>query len=157
MQLPERDGDGYLLDMNAWTPEIGRAMADAASLPSLISSVRSLASCSIERCSPAGPARNQCSDVRGSPRRVSRVPCLRGPPTTRCRKRPLASGFQRTAAPSGPLRRPRDRGRDRWAQAPAGRNARWRRRPRGSAHLESSDGQHRQQDAEGHRQAGAGS
>ena len=29
MQLPERDGDGYLLDMNAWTPEIGRAMAEA--------------------------------------------------------------------------------------------------------------------------------
>jgi tRNA 2-thiouridine synthesizing protein E len=28
MELPERDGDGYLLDMNAWTPEIGRAMAD---------------------------------------------------------------------------------------------------------------------------------
>ena len=29
MQIPERDGDGYLLDMNAWTPEIGRAMAEA--------------------------------------------------------------------------------------------------------------------------------
>ena len=29
MQLPERDGDGYLLDMNDWTPEIGRAMAEA--------------------------------------------------------------------------------------------------------------------------------
>ena len=29
MQIPERDGDGYLLDMNDWTPEIGRAMADA--------------------------------------------------------------------------------------------------------------------------------
>ena len=28
MQIPERDGDGYLLDMNAWTPEIGRAMAE---------------------------------------------------------------------------------------------------------------------------------
>lgn len=28
MELPERDGDGYLLDMNAWTPEIGRAMAE---------------------------------------------------------------------------------------------------------------------------------
>jgi tRNA 2-thiouridine synthesizing protein E len=27
MQLPERDGDGYLVDMNSWTPEIGRAMA----------------------------------------------------------------------------------------------------------------------------------
>jgi len=29
MQLPERDGDGYLVDMNVWTPEIGRAMAEA--------------------------------------------------------------------------------------------------------------------------------
>ena len=29
MQLPERDGDGYLVDMNAWTPEIGRSMAEA--------------------------------------------------------------------------------------------------------------------------------
>ena len=29
MELPERDGDGYLTDMNAWTPEIGQAMADA--------------------------------------------------------------------------------------------------------------------------------
>ena len=29
MQLPERDGDGYLVDMNDWTPEIGRAMAEA--------------------------------------------------------------------------------------------------------------------------------
>ena len=29
MTLPERDGDGYLLDMNDWTPEIGRAMAEA--------------------------------------------------------------------------------------------------------------------------------
>lgn len=27
MQLPERDGDGYLLSMDDWTPEIGRAMA----------------------------------------------------------------------------------------------------------------------------------
>ena len=26
--LPERDGDGYLLDMNDWTPEIGVAMAE---------------------------------------------------------------------------------------------------------------------------------
>ncbi len=25
----ERDGDGYLVDMNDWTPEIGRAMAEA--------------------------------------------------------------------------------------------------------------------------------
>ncbi len=29
MEIPERDGDGYLADMNAWTPEIGRAMAEA--------------------------------------------------------------------------------------------------------------------------------
>ena len=29
MELPPRDGDGYLVDMNDWTPEIGRAMADA--------------------------------------------------------------------------------------------------------------------------------
>jgi tRNA 2-thiouridine synthesizing protein E len=29
MDLPARDGDGYLNDMNAWTPEIGRAMAEA--------------------------------------------------------------------------------------------------------------------------------
>lgn len=29
MQLPERDGDGYLVDMNTWTAEIGRAMAEA--------------------------------------------------------------------------------------------------------------------------------
>ncbi|MEJ2653644.1 MAG: TusE/DsrC/DsvC family sulfur relay protein [Gammaproteobacteria bacterium] len=29
MDLPDRDGDGYLTDMNAWTPEIGKAMADA--------------------------------------------------------------------------------------------------------------------------------
>ena len=28
MELPTRDGDGYLTDMNAWTPEIGRAMAE---------------------------------------------------------------------------------------------------------------------------------
>jgi tRNA 2-thiouridine synthesizing protein E len=27
MTVPQRDGDGYLLDMNAWTPEIARAMA----------------------------------------------------------------------------------------------------------------------------------
>ncbi len=26
--IPERDGDGYLVDMNAWTPDIGRAMAE---------------------------------------------------------------------------------------------------------------------------------
>lgn len=29
MNLPTRDGDGYLEDMQAWTPEIGRAMAEA--------------------------------------------------------------------------------------------------------------------------------
>jgi len=29
MTLPERDGDGYLVDRDAWTPEIGRAMAAA--------------------------------------------------------------------------------------------------------------------------------
>ncbi len=29
MEIPERDGDGYLANMNLWTPEIGRAMADA--------------------------------------------------------------------------------------------------------------------------------
>jgi TusE/DsrC/DsvC family sulfur relay protein len=29
VELPERDGDGYLVDMNTWTPEIGRAMAEA--------------------------------------------------------------------------------------------------------------------------------
>ena len=29
MQDIERDGDGYLVDMNTWTPEIGRAMAEA--------------------------------------------------------------------------------------------------------------------------------
>ena len=29
MNLPERDGDGYLADMSQWTPELGRAMAEA--------------------------------------------------------------------------------------------------------------------------------
>ena len=29
MEIPERDGDGYLKDMNQWTPKIGRAMAEA--------------------------------------------------------------------------------------------------------------------------------
>ncbi len=29
MNIPTRDGDGYLEDMQAWSPEIGRAMADA--------------------------------------------------------------------------------------------------------------------------------
>jgi len=29
MDLPERDGDGYLTDMNAWTADIARAMAEA--------------------------------------------------------------------------------------------------------------------------------
>lgn len=27
VEIPQRDGDGYLLDMREWTPEIGRAMA----------------------------------------------------------------------------------------------------------------------------------
>lgn len=27
MGIPERDGDGYLVAMDSWTPEIGRAMA----------------------------------------------------------------------------------------------------------------------------------
>lgn len=29
MELPARDGDGYLLDMSSWQPDIGRAMAAA--------------------------------------------------------------------------------------------------------------------------------
>lgn len=29
MQIPNRDGDGYLADMSDWTPEIGRLMAAA--------------------------------------------------------------------------------------------------------------------------------
>ncbi len=29
MTLPERDGDGYLVDMSGWTPEIASAMAEA--------------------------------------------------------------------------------------------------------------------------------
>ncbi len=29
MNLPPRDGDGYLTDMNDWSPEVGRAMAEA--------------------------------------------------------------------------------------------------------------------------------
>ena len=29
MTLPERDGDGYLVDMNIWSPDIGKAMAEA--------------------------------------------------------------------------------------------------------------------------------
>jgi TusE/DsrC/DsvC family sulfur relay protein len=28
MQLPNRDGDGYLTNMNEWTPDVGRAMAE---------------------------------------------------------------------------------------------------------------------------------
>ncbi len=31
MDLPPRDGDGYLTDMSEWTPEIARAMAAADS------------------------------------------------------------------------------------------------------------------------------
>ena len=26
MEIPTRDGDGYLSDMNVWTPEIAKAM-----------------------------------------------------------------------------------------------------------------------------------
>lgn len=29
MELPKRDGDGYLVDMSDWSEEVGRAMADA--------------------------------------------------------------------------------------------------------------------------------
>ena len=29
MDMPARDGDGYLVDMNAWGPEVGMAMAEA--------------------------------------------------------------------------------------------------------------------------------
>lgn len=29
MTVLQRDGDGYLLDMNIWSPEIGKAMAEA--------------------------------------------------------------------------------------------------------------------------------
>lgn len=29
MQIPNRDGDGYLVDMSDWTLEIGRLMAEA--------------------------------------------------------------------------------------------------------------------------------
>jgi tRNA 2-thiouridine synthesizing protein E len=29
MELPERDGDGYLVDPDNWTPEIAKAMAAA--------------------------------------------------------------------------------------------------------------------------------
>jgi tRNA 2-thiouridine synthesizing protein E len=28
MQIQNRDGDGYLVDMSEWTPEIGRMMAE---------------------------------------------------------------------------------------------------------------------------------
>lgn len=28
MEQLERDGDGYLLDMNVWTPEVGKKMAE---------------------------------------------------------------------------------------------------------------------------------
>ncbi len=33
MQLPDRDGDGYLTNMNDWTPDIGRAMAETDGIP----------------------------------------------------------------------------------------------------------------------------
>jgi len=29
MELPQRDGDGYLVERDAWTPEIGKALAQA--------------------------------------------------------------------------------------------------------------------------------
>ncbi|MDD3518660.1 MAG: TusE/DsrC/DsvC family sulfur relay protein [Chromatiales bacterium] len=29
MTIPERDGDGYLVDRDRWTPEIAQAMAEA--------------------------------------------------------------------------------------------------------------------------------
>ena len=29
VEIPARDGDGYLMSMDDWTPEIGRAMAEA--------------------------------------------------------------------------------------------------------------------------------
>ena len=29
MDIPERDGDGYLVNSDAWTPEIGRGMGEA--------------------------------------------------------------------------------------------------------------------------------
>ena len=29
MEIPTRDGDGYLSDMNAWSPEIAKVMAEA--------------------------------------------------------------------------------------------------------------------------------
>ena len=29
VELLERDGDGYLVDRDSWTPELGRAMAEA--------------------------------------------------------------------------------------------------------------------------------
>lgn len=32
MGIPERDGDGYLINRDAWSPEIGRAMAEADGL-----------------------------------------------------------------------------------------------------------------------------
>jgi TusE/DsrC/DsvC family sulfur relay protein len=32
MNIPQRDGDGYLIDRSAWTPEIAQAMAQADGL-----------------------------------------------------------------------------------------------------------------------------
>lgn len=29
MEIPQRDGDGYLIDRGMWTPDIARAMAEA--------------------------------------------------------------------------------------------------------------------------------
>lgn len=31
-ELPDRDGDGYLMSMDDWTPEIGKAMAETDGL-----------------------------------------------------------------------------------------------------------------------------
>lgn len=32
VELPERDGDGYLISMDDWTPDVGKAMAAADGL-----------------------------------------------------------------------------------------------------------------------------
>jgi len=32
MEIPQRDGDGYLIERDVWTPEIARAMAEADGL-----------------------------------------------------------------------------------------------------------------------------
>lgn len=33
MGIPERDGDGYLLNRDTWTPDIGQAMAEVDGVP----------------------------------------------------------------------------------------------------------------------------